>query len=152
LEQDMNFRRIAGPAALLLALATTAVCADPLAPARVIPDELKWEVGPTGNGRAYLVGDEKKPGVYVYRGKFQLGARVAPHFHPDKRVVTVLSGTLYMGYGEQFDEGAMKQLPAGSVWTEPARQAHFVWAKEGEVVIQVVGANGPSGVTRIEGK
>jgi quercetin dioxygenase-like cupin family protein len=148
----MNFRCIAGPGALVLALVTTAVRADPLAPLRVAPDELKWEVGPTGNGRAYLVGDEKKEGVYAYRAKFQPGTKVAPHFHPDERVITVLSGALYMGYGEQFDEGVMKRLPAGSVWTEPAMQPHFVWAKEGEVVIQVVGANGPSGVTRIEGK
>jgi len=46
----------------------------------------------------------------------------------------------------------MKALPAGSIWTEPAKQPHFAWAKEGEVVIQVVGGNGPSGVTRIEPK
>ena len=63
-----------------------------------------------------------------------------------------LLGTLYVGYGEQFDENAMKALPAGSIWTEPAKQTHFVWAKDGEAVIQVVGANGPSGVTRIEQK
>jgi hypothetical protein len=37
----------------------------------------------------------------------------------------------------------MKALPAGSVFTEPVQQPHFVWAKEGEVVIQVVG-HGPS--------
>ena len=148
----MSLRHAAGAAVLAAFAFTTAVSADPLAPARVAPDELTWEVGPTGNGRAYLVGDEKKPGVYVYRGRFQPGAKVAPHFHPDERVVTIISGTLYMGYGERFDEAAMKRLPAGSVWTEPAGQTHFVWAKEGEAVIQVMGANGPSGVTRIEGK
>lgn len=148
----MSLRQAAG-AALLVSLAlATAVCADPLAPVRLAPDDLKWDVGPTGNGRAYLVGDEKRTGVYVYRSRFQPGAKVAPHFHPDERVVTIISGTLYMGYGDRFDEAAMKRLPAGSVWTEPAGQAHFVWAKEGEVMIQVMGANGPSGVTRIEGK
>jgi hypothetical protein len=66
--------------------------------------------------------------------------------------VTVMSGTLYMGYGEQFDESAMKALPAGCLWTEPAKQPHFVRAKEGEVVVQVVGGNGPSGVIRIDPK
>jgi quercetin dioxygenase-like cupin family protein len=148
----MSLRHIAGAAVLAASAAATAVRAEPLPPARVTPDELKWEAGPNGNGRAYLVGDEKKSGVYVYRGRFQPGAKVAPHSHPDERVVTVLSGTLYMGYGERFDEDAMKRLPAGSIWTEPAGQSHFVWAKEGEVVIQVMGANGPSGVTRLGGK
>ena len=45
----------------------------------------------------------------------------------------------------------MKALPAGSIFTEPARQPHFVWAKDGEVVIQVIG-NGPSATTLIEQK
>jgi hypothetical protein len=63
-----------------------------------------------------------------------------------------MSGTLYIGYGEQFDESAMKALPAGSIWTEPAKQPHFVLVKDGEVVFQVVGSNGPSGVTRIKPK
>ena len=44
----------------------------------------------------------------------------------------------------------MKVMPAGSIWIEPARQAHFVWAKDGEVVIQIVGGNGPSGTTQIQ--
>ena len=65
---------------------------------------------------------------------------------PDERIVTILSGTLLVGYGEQFDESKMKALPAGGMFTEPAKQPHFVWAKDGEVVIQVVG-HGPSATT-----
>lgn len=57
-----------------------------------------------------------------------------------------------MGYGDKFDETAMEALPAGSVWTEPVNAPHYVWAKVGEVVIQIMGANGPSGVTQIEEK
>ena len=57
-----------------------------------------------------------------------------------------------MGYGETFDKSAMKVLPAGSVWTEPARAPHYVWAKVDEVTIQVFGANGPSGVTPVRPK
>ena len=62
-----------------------------------------------------------------------------------------MSGTLYVGYGEQFDESQMKALPVGSIFTEPARQPHFVWAKDGEVVIQVIG-HGPSATTQVEQK
>jgi hypothetical protein len=60
----------------------------------------------------------------------------------------LLSGTAYFGYGERFDETRMRALPAGSVWTEPARQPHFAWAKDGEVVLQVIGI-GPSGTTPV---
>jgi quercetin dioxygenase-like cupin family protein len=105
-----------------------------------------------GGQRANLAGDELKPGMYAYRFRFPANTKVQPHFHPDERVLTVMSGTLHVGYGEQFDESAMHALPAGSIWTEPANQPHYVWAKNGEVIIQVVGGNGPSAVTRIEPK
>ena len=89
--------------------------------------------------------------MYAYRVRFPANFRNQPHFHPDDRIVTVMSGTLYVGFGEQFNEGGMKPLPAGSVWTEPMKQPHYVWAKDGEVVIQVIG-HGPSGVTLIPQK
>ena len=57
--------------------------------------------------------------------------------------MTILSGTWYTGYGEKFDEAALKALPAGSFYTEPANVAHFVEVRE-PVVIQVSGT-GPSG-------
>jgi hypothetical protein len=50
------------------------------------------------------------------------------------------------GYGERFDERKMRTMPAGSVWTEPALQPHYAWAKNGEAIVEVVGI-GPSGVT-----
>jgi hypothetical protein len=63
-------------------------------------------------------------------------------------VVVVLSGSVLLGYGTTFDEGAMRLMPAGSVWTEPSHQPHYAWAKDGEVVLQVQG-NGPSGTTAV---
>ena len=122
-----------------------------LEPARIAPEELKWAATPAGTQRAILAGDDKRAGMYAYRAKFPANWRNQPHFHPDDRIVTVISGTLYVGFGEQFDESKMKALPAGSIWTEPAKQPHFVWAKDGEVVIQIIGS-GPSGVTLIQPK
>ena len=68
----------------------------------------------------------------------------------DDRLVIVISGTIQVGFSEQFDEEAMKALPQGSVWTEPMREPHYVWAKDGEVVIQVIGGNGPSSSTPVK--
>jgi uncharacterized RmlC-like cupin family protein len=153
-EQKMkaNIFRVTGLIALTLIVSGSSAQTEPLATTRLAPDEFKWYPTPVGGQRVNLAGDEQKPGMYMYRTRFPANFKVQPHFHPDERVVTVMSGTLYMGYGEQFDESVLKALPAGSVWTEPAKQPHFVWAKEGDVVIQVVGGNGPSGVTRIEPK
>lgn len=111
------------------------------------PAEMKW--GPQGGlampgmEQVNLVGNPSEPGPYTLRLKFPAGYKLAPHVHPDSREVTILSGTWYTGYGEKFDETALKALPAGSFYTEPANVAHFVEVRE-PVAIQVSGM-GPSG-------
>jgi hypothetical protein len=117
-------------------------------PIRLAPADLEWTRRDNGTFRANVAGDDLMPGMYSYRARFPAKHRVEPHFHPDNRTVVVISGTLYVGFGERFDESVMKPLPAGSTWTEPTRQPHFAWAKDGEVVIQVVGV-GPSAATQI---
>ena len=110
------------------------------------PSEMKWEaqgaLKAAGMEQVNLVGNPSKPGPYTLRLKFPAGYKLAPHTHPDYREVTILSGTWYTGYGEKFDEAALKALPAGSFYTEPANLAHFVEVRE-PVVIQVSGT-GPS--------
>lgn len=131
---------------LLALLLGTAVHAEPIQPARVTPAELTWRPAWTGAQFALLAGDPERAGVYVLQMRFPAGFRNPPHSHSDERIVTILSGTLLVGYGERFDETTMKALPPGSMFTEPARQAHYVWARDGEVVIQIVG-QGPSATT-----
>jgi hypothetical protein len=100
--------RVMGCIVLVLIASGSSGQTEPLAATRLTPDEIKWEREPSGVQRASLVGDDKKPGMYMYRVRFPANHKVQPHFHPDERVVTVISGTLYVGYGEQFDESAMK--------------------------------------------
>jgi quercetin dioxygenase-like cupin family protein len=90
-----------------------------------------------------LVGDPTKPGLYTVRVALAAHTQAKPHVHRDNRSVTVLSGTWSMGYGAKFDEKALKALPPGSVYTEPAGQAHFSQAGNEPVVILVTGY-GPS--------
>lgn len=124
----------------------TAAHADPLQPVRLTPGELTWRSAWTGAEFAIVAGDLQKAGVYVICMRFPAGFRNPPHFHDDERIVTILSGTLLVGYGEQFDESAMKALPPGSVFTEPSKAPHFAWARDTEVIVQVVG-HGPSTTT-----
>ena len=56
----------------------------------------------------------------------------------------MLSGTLYFCSGEVSDESRLKAYPAGTFYTEPAGAPRFVWAKDGEVILQVT-AMGPTG-------
>ncbi len=118
-----------------------------LANVQLTPDALAaltWSGPPSGPQTATLAGDQRKPGLYTYRVKFAAGMKVPAHYHPEDRMVIVISGVLYFGHGEQFDESKLVALPAGSFYAEPAKQPHFVWAKSGEVVIQVTGV-GPTG-------
>ena len=143
--------RIAGGAVLMFSLTAGAAQVEALTAARILPAEFKWVSTPTGLQVATIAGSQSKPGLYTARVKYPAGFRLLPHFHPDDRVIVVLSGTVYVGYGAQFDESKLTPLPAGSVWTEPAKQPHYLWTKDGEAVIQVTGT-GPSGSTQIPQK
>jgi quercetin dioxygenase-like cupin family protein len=113
--------------------------------------DLSWTLQSNGISIASVSGTEKTNGMYIYRVRFPKGHKIMPHYHSDERVVTVISGSLYVGYGNVFDASKMKKLVAGGLWTEPKETAHFVWAKDGEVELQVVGF-GPSVRTSISGE
>jgi quercetin dioxygenase-like cupin family protein len=132
--------------AALLSFATSASSAEPGVMA-LTPSEMKWSsqggLALPGLEQAILIGDPSKAGAYTIRLKFPAGFKIGPHTHPDSREVTVLSGTWYTGYGEQAEASRLKELPAGSFYTEPANIAHYVEVRE-PTVIQVTGT-GPSG-------
>lgn len=91
-----------------------------------------------------LNGDPSKLGLYTILLKIPPHTRIAAHRHPDERVGTVVEGTLHYGYGEKFDENALKELPPGSFYTEPAGVAHFSRTGDDGAVVQITGV-GPTG-------
>jgi quercetin dioxygenase-like cupin family protein len=118
-----------------------------------LPNEIEFKapVSP-GAQQATLYGDPTKPGVYVQRTKFPTGLKVMPHWHPDEwRTAVVLSGTLYFGVGDQWDESKLKPYPTGTFYSEPPKTPHFLWAKDGEVIIQTTGM-GPTATNMIAQK
>lgn len=122
-----------------LALAQTAAVKP------VLPQELVWSVRPNNPSvqGAWVLGAEKKPGPYLFRVKLAAGGKIPPHSHPDERNTTVLAGTIYVGFGEVFDESKLVAVPTGGVYVAPARMPHYVWAKEGEALYQESGV-GPT--------
>ncbi|MBK6005145.1 cupin domain-containing protein [Ramlibacter ginsenosidimutans] len=77
--------------------------------------------------------------MHMMRAHYPAGFRVQPARHADHRVATVLAGTLYVGFGERFEENRLVAVPKGATWTIPARQPYYLWAKEGAVLLQVMG-------------
>jgi quercetin dioxygenase-like cupin family protein len=118
---------------------------SPVPPRRIAPEELVWRTMPNGVATSVVIGNASDSGLYVQRVRFPSGFRIAPHRHSDDRVVTVISGSIHLGYGAQFVGTELKSLPTGSIWTEPAGQAHFGEVREGVVELQIVG-RGPSSI------
>jgi hypothetical protein len=79
-------------------------------------------------------------GDFTVRLKMPDGYRIAPHWHPNRENVTILSGTFKVGMGDRFDESKMGAFPAGSFAYLDPNMHHYAMAS-GEVVVQVHGAS-----------
>src|ERR1700694_1795274 len=107
------------------------------------PDQVKFGPAPPflppGAQLAVLEGDPMaSSGDFTIRLKMPDAYKVAPHTHPNRENVTVLSGTLKVGMGDQFDVSKMASFGAGSfAYLDPSM--HHYAATLGETVIQIHG-------------
>jgi ChrR-like protein with cupin domain len=94
---------------------------------------------PAGAQLAVLEGNPAVTiGDYTVRLKMPDGYRIAPHWHPQRENVTVISGVFKVGMGDRFDETKMAAFPAGSfAYLDPSMH-HYAMASGG-VVVQVHG-------------
>jgi uncharacterized RmlC-like cupin family protein len=77
-------------------------------------------------------------GDYTVRLKIPDGYKIAPHWHPKRENVTVISGTLKVGMGDKFDESKMMTFPATSfAYLDPSM--HHYAMSSGETVLQIHG-------------
>jgi len=116
-----------------------------------LPKDIKWSTGASGNSTAVLYGDPSKPGMYIVLTKWSPGHMSRPHFHPNDRYITVLSGTWWVGWGPKYDPNSTYPIPAGSFVTHYGKQIHYDGAKDGEVLLEIVGM-GPATSTGAEQK
>ena len=117
----------------------------------VFPNTLQWVSPPNlpALKAVWVLGAEQQPGPYIFRVKLTANGRIPPHTHPDERNSTVLSGTIYVGFGEIFDENKVVAVPAGAVYVAPAHVPHYVWAKDGDAEYQEAGI-GPTGTVLLK--
>jgi hypothetical protein len=107
------------------------------------PDSIPWGPAPPflrpGAQLAVLEGDPSaSSGDYTVRLKMPNGYRIAPHWHPQRENVTVISGTFKLGMGDVFNKNKMAAFPAGSFAFLDPDMHHYAMAC-GEVVVQVHG-------------
>ena len=120
----------------------------------ILPEKIEWKpfaAFPPSALLAIVVGEPLKQGPYTIRVRVPGGVKLMPHRHPEDRVYTVISGTFYIGLGDEFDAEKLQAYPAGAVIILPGNTAHFHWAKSGEYITQVT-AIGPLGLEYIDAK
>jgi len=128
----------------VLALTTVLLAVQPShAQNAFTPDQVKYGPAPAfmqpGAQLAVLEGDPMaSSGDYTIRLKMPDGYKIAPHTHPLRENVTVISGTLKFGMGDQFDASKMMSFGAGSfAYLDPSM--HHYAAASGETVVQIHG-------------
>ena len=127
-----------------------AAAADP-GMVSVEPADVKWTDAPPalpkGAKVALLYGDPAKPEVFVMRIKLPAGYKIPAHWHPQPEILTILSGTFFLGHGDALDLKAGKPYPPGGFIAMPPKMHHFAYTKK-ETVVQL-SSTGPWGITYI---
>lgn len=101
------------------------------------PDNLVWSPArslPPGAQSVVLDGDPSRPALFTVRLTIPADFRIPPHKHAGTERLTVLSGSIFLGYGDSLDTHDALYLPAGSYAVNPAGVHHFSWTREAAVV------------------
>ena len=114
--------------AALLAFGAAAQAAD----VALTPNEMAFK-----DGRAVL-DDNSEFTTKTIRVTIEPNKKLEPHGPKEGYFfVTVISGTLELGFGKTYDEAKLKTLPPGSIFTHPAGQLHFAKTGKDPVVLQI---------------
>jgi len=113
---------------------------------------LAWAPGPPslppGAEFVLLEGNPAEAVPLTFRLRFPANYRIPPHFHSVIEHVTVLSGTLNVGMGEQATYTGGTALNAGSFAAMPAKMVHSAWAGPEGVTFQLHSV-GPWSITYV---
>ncbi len=107
------------------------------------PAQIKWGPPPPFVAKGALVavleGDPMaSSGDHTIRLKMPAGYIIAPHWHPTRENVTVISGSFKVGMGDKFEASKMKTFPAGSFAYLDPDMHHYAQAV-GPTIVQVHG-------------
>ena len=140
------YKRLLCLSPLVLVALTGLVLADTDTQHQVLASAaaVKWgpppPVFPPGAKFAVIDGDPAAKGLVTVRFEMPAGYKIAPHWHPKRENVTVISGNFKVGMGDQFEESKMLVFPAGSFAYLDPDMHHYAMAV-GPAVVQVHGAS-----------
>lgn len=116
-----------------------------LKPYMIAAKDVQWQPYGLTTMRIILLGDANRFHCppYTDRLKWAPGTRVPEHPDHEDRTYTVLSGTLYVGIGEKWDDKALRRMPAGSFIAIPAGLSRY-FKTDAETVVQTSVTGFPS--------
>ena len=103
------------------------------------PNSIPWgETAPDGTRYALLEGRRDADGeLFTYAFFIPANFWDAAHWHTQDARVVMLSGALYLGYGDGLEIGRTERFEAGSVLVVLAGDRHFDGSLENTVIIGV---------------
>lgn len=87
---------------------------------------------------AVLEGNPDGEGLFTIRLRTREPWVMPPHYHPRAERVTVLSGTIHVGFGRAVDKDASATFVTGDYYVNAPGAVHYVWTDE-PVEIQITG-------------
>ena len=116
-----------------------------------LPDQIKWVEGNGGAANAILVGDPTKPGLYIELTKWHARSHEPSPLSSERSVHHGPFGNVVGRHGIKYDPDSTKPIPAGSFVTHYGKEIHYDGAKDGDVVLEILG-EGPATNTPAEVK
>jgi hypothetical protein len=104
--------------------------------------EMPWGPGPAAVPfeceMAVLEGSPAETGLFTIRLRTGAPWVMPPHSHPRAERVTVLSGSIHVGFGDTVEKPASRRFTTGDYYVNAPGAVHFVWVDE-PVEIQITG-------------
>ncbi len=105
------------------------------------PGDMQWidtsSVLAKGTKYCVLYGDIKKAAPFAIRLQLPPNLIIKTHHHPNDEVVTVLDGSISVGFGERTASSETKTFMANSFYVNAATVEHFVIVGSEGVTIQI---------------
>jgi hypothetical protein len=108
---------------------------------QLTPGDMQWtdtsSVLAKGTKYCVLYGDIKKSAPFAIRIQLPPNLVIKTHYHPNDEVVTVLDGSLSVGFGDRTPSSETKTFTANSFYVNAANVEHFVVVGSEGVTIQI---------------
>lgn len=110
---------------------------------QICRENLKWVDAPAplpaGAKMCVLEGSPKKEGAFTVRFILPPNFKIPAHFHLKDERVTIISGEVFIGFGEELNMNKATKFTAGCYYVNPAESHHYVFTKKKEAIIQING-------------